>query len=202
MEPQGLAIPMTGLPASESAEAAELAGLLDRAQAGDLAAFEQLIVLHERAVFLTAWRLLGHAEDAQDAAQEVFLRLHKHLGRFGEVRSFRPWLHRMTVNACRDVYRRRRGVTTVPLDQSPQIAVAPNQLSDLTAEEQRRLIAEGLRTLPERERAALVLRDIEGLPTREVARILGSAEVTVRVQVAKARLKIKKFIEQFRKGQS
>lgn len=203
MDSRGLALTMTGFGASQPAGAEALGELLRRAKAGDLGAFEQLVIRHERLVFLTALRLLGRQEDAQDAAQEVLLRLYRHLGRFDEVRSFRPWLYRMTVNVCRDAHRRRRHVTTLSLEEAPPIAdrlPGPEQI--FAVDEQRRLVREGLRTLAEKERAALVLRDIEGLSTREVARILGSAEVTVRVQVAKARVKIKKFVEQFGKRSS
>lgn len=88
------------------AGAAEPAQLLRRAKAGDNAAFEQIVIEHERRVLLTALRLLGRIEDAQDASQEVFLRLHKHLRRFDEAREFTPWLYRVTVNVCRDIGRK------------------------------------------------------------------------------------------------
>jgi RNA polymerase sigma-70 factor (ECF subfamily) len=71
--------------------------------------------------------------------------------------------------------------------------------AELTLAERRRLVADALKRLPEKERAAVVLRDIEGLSTREVANILGSSEVTVRSQVSSARVKIKKFVERHSK---
>lgn len=173
--------------------------LLGKAKAGDLAAFEQLIVAHERRVFQTALRLLRNVEDAQDAAQEVFLRLHKHLGRYDEQRSFQSWLYRIVLNVCRDLNQRRGKHLAVPLEdaitptgnESASNANGPFEIA--ARQQQRRLIAESLSALSEKERAALVLRDLEGLSTAEVAAILGSSETTVRSQISTARLKIKKF---------
>ncbi len=186
-----LALAMEG----SGSRAEEPAGLLRRAKDGDLAAFEQLLILHERLVFLTALRILGRPEDAQDATQEVFLRLHKHLGGFDEIRDFRPWLYRVTVNVCRDVHRKRQRTDALSLDDLPEItAASPDPQAAAALEEQRRMVALALEHLPQKERAAIVLRDIEGLSTKEVARIIGSREGTVRVQIASARLKIKKLI--------
>jgi RNA polymerase sigma-70 factor (ECF subfamily) len=143
---------------------------------------------------------LGRVEDAEDAAQEVFLRLHKHLKRFDEARQFTPWLYRVTVNVCRDIARRRRAAF-MPLEQVT-VDAGTDSLDPEAAigrEEERHMIAEALKTLPEKERAAIVLRDIEGLPTGEVARILGSSEATVRSQVSTARLKIKRFADRFQR---
>jgi RNA polymerase sigma-70 factor (ECF subfamily) len=180
--------------------------LLGKAKAGDLAAFEQLIVAHERRVFQTALRLLRNVEDAQDAAQEVFLRLHKHLGRYDEQRSFQSWLYRIVLNVCRDLNQRRGKHLSVPLEDAitptgnESAAEAKSPFEIAARQQQRRLIAESLSELSEKERAALVLRDLEGLSTAEVAAILGSSETTVRSQISTARLKIKKFRDRRPRG--
>jgi len=151
--------------------------------------FDDLVALHQQKVLRTAYRLLGRVEDAQDAAQEVFLRLLKNLHRIdGDPQA---WLYRVTVNVCNDQHRRRPAV--MELDDHFADA-APNAEHALAMEERKRLLAEGLRTLPERERAAVVLRDIEGLSTREVAAILGVEEVTVRSQISMARVKLAKYV--------
>jgi RNA polymerase sigma-70 factor (ECF subfamily) len=188
--------------AGRPATAEPLRILLRRAKAGDLAAFEQLIVLHEQRVFQTALRLLRSVEDAQDAAQETFLRLHKHLSGFDEERSFPSWLYRIVVNVCRDLNQRRDKHRAAPLDETTTPAAGAESTSaaqdpfEMAArQQQRQWLAESLATLSEKERAALVLRDLEGLPTAEVARILGSSETTVRSQISTARLKIRKFLD-------
>jgi RNA polymerase sigma-70 factor (ECF subfamily) len=97
----------------------EFSRLLKLARSGDMAAFERIMVHHERHVLLTALRLLGRWEDAQDAAQEVFIRLYKYLHRFDEKREFLPWLYRMTVNVCRDISRKQPRAGLLSLDQMP-----------------------------------------------------------------------------------
>lgn len=162
----------------------EAAGEADRVR------FERIMAEHERLVLRTAFRLLGRVEDARDAAQEVFLRLFRHLGRVEKDRDPRPWLYRVTVNVCHDL--RRRGGQE-DLDENRAVP-SPDPETAAGAAEQMRHVEAALRRLPEKERAAIVLRDIEGLTTREVAEILGSSEATVRSQIASARLKLRAIV--------
>ncbi|MCL4797602.1 MAG: sigma-70 family RNA polymerase sigma factor [Bryobacteraceae bacterium] len=150
--------------------------------------FETLLRTHERRVLRVAWRMLGTLEDAQDAAQEVFLKLHRHHRRVDRV-TLEAWLYRTTVNCCYDALRKRR-----PEDRLAVEPAAPPE-TDLERDERRRLVSEGLKTLPERERAAVVLREIEGLSTAEVAAALGTSEVTVRSQVSMGKARLKKWLE-------
>ena len=154
-----------------------------------MAFFERLVRLHERMVLGVAYRLLGRMEDAQDAAQEVFLKL------FQKQRDIqgdpKPWLYRVTVNVCNDWYRKRTAVAE-PNEQAADPSA--DALTTITLEERKRLLKRGLETLGERERIAIVLRDIEGHSTQEVAKILGVEEVTVRSQVCVARVKLAKYV--------
>ncbi len=159
--------------------------------------FERLMKAHERRVFQTAWRMLGRVEDAQDAAQEVFLRLYRYLDRFDSDRPLEPWLYRVTVNVCRDLGRRRKVRQTMSLDDleasRPLASPDPDPGAAASVAEERRIVEQALATLAEKERTALVLRDVQGLSSAEVAEILGSSQTTVRSQICRARLKIKKF---------
>lgn len=166
--------------------------LRGKAAARDLDAFEQIVRGHERMVLGTALRLLGRLEDAQDAAQEVFLRLYRNAAKLDEVRELNAWLYRMTVNVCHDLRKARPGHAAL---DGLEIAGPAAAAGSLELGEQREVIRRGLETLGVRERAALVLRDIEGLTTREVAEALGSTEATVRSQVATARIKLRKFAQ-------
>ncbi|HEX3681235.1 MAG TPA: sigma-70 family RNA polymerase sigma factor [Bryobacteraceae bacterium] len=190
-----MAVPLTSevWTAAFMLEQSPLRHWIEQAKAGDASAFERIMVLHERMVLRTAQRLLMNAEDAKDAAQEVFLKLHKKLGRFREDKDLAPWLYRMTVNVCLDSKRRVR--TGVPREQALEPrdgARGPEEA--FRAAQERDLLQAALRQLSERERAAIVLRDLEGCSTAQAAAILGSSEGTVRSQISSARVKIRKFI--------
>jgi len=187
------------------------ASVIARAKAGDPAAFEELIDCYQRKVLSTAWRMLGNREDAQDAAQEVFLRVHKYLNGFRSDQDFAAWLYRIIVNVCRDHIRKRASHHQFASFESEREAGTLEALvsgEDVEANaiksQQRALIADALDTLPAKERAALVLRDLEGLSTEEVARVLGSSQTTVRTQISSARAKIKQYrdrvLNQTRRG--
>ncbi len=178
----------------------EIGALVVRAKAGDVRAFEAIMAIYEGRVLRTALGLLGHLQDAQDAAQEVFLRLYKFLPRIDENRDLRPWIYRVTVNVCRTIARKKRQTASVALDEVPESNFAnPPQVEQVVElAERREIMQEALKSLSKRERTALVLRDIEGLSTKEVARILGTMETTVRSQVSRARVKIKRICEEKR----
>jgi RNA polymerase sigma-70 factor (ECF subfamily) len=176
--------------------------LIARAITGDRVAFEEIVLLHERRVLTLALRLLGTSEDAQDAAQEVFLRAFKYLRRFDTGKPLEPWLVSMTVNVCRGSGRKRSKSRLMFIQREDVHKVDPgnNPYMQLRAEEQKQVVHEALACLAEKERTALVLRDLEGFTTAEVAGILGSAEATVRSQISVARLKMRKAIARMKGG--
>jgi RNA polymerase sigma-70 factor (ECF subfamily) len=188
-----------------------LAPLVARARAGDASAFEQIMLFSERRVVATAWRILGDREDARDAAQEVFLRAYKYLGTFKEDQNFSGWLYRITVNVCRDISRKRNAGGTerfiayeAELEEGLLETIpAPDDTEAHAIEAQERMIVKrALSALSDKERSALVLRDMEGLSTEEVAQIMGTRAATVRSQIASGRTKIKRYCDRFlkRKG--
>ena len=196
--------------AREEEPADYFAILVTRACAGDAPAFERIMLATEQRVVSIAWRMLGNRDDARDATQEVYLRVFKYLGRFRAGEDFRGWLYRITINVCHDFARKRRATSLtqfqdVELDrvgegfdvarrgESPEtLALHAQQLA---------LVRRALESLPVKERSALVLRDLEGFSTEEVARVLGSRPVTVRSQVSSARAKIKTYCDRvLRKG--
>lgn len=192
---------MAKLPdASPTPETLELAVLIRRTIQGDSSAFEQVIVRYERRVIGLAMKLLGESADAQDAAQEVFLRVFRYIHRLDLQRPLEQWLMRMTVNVCRDIGRKRqqRRATFAQSESPESIACtnSDNPHSEMVVEEERRLLRKALDHLPEKERIALILRDIEGLSTTEVAAVLESSETTVRSQVSRARVRLKNAIEE------
>jgi len=177
----------------------EIAELVRRALGGDSGAFECIILRYERRVVSLATKLLGRPEDAQDAAQEVFLRVYKYLHRLDLEKPIEPWLMRMTVNVARDIGRKRQTRLNT-FSESEPVATMPavtgsNPYTEVVAEQQRRLLWKALNSLPEKERIAVTLRDLEGLSTSEVAAILESSESTVRSQISRARVRLKDAID-------
>lgn len=164
------------------------------ARAGDDAAFEELMLLTERRVAQIAWAILGDAEDVKDAVQETFLRLFRFLHRYDEAKEFHAWLARITVNVCRDALRRKKHRCD-PLESAPEPASRDQAADDeLIQRAELALLRRAVDTLPPKERMAVILRDVEGMPTEEVAHALGSTVSTVRVQLSRARAKLRSWI--------
>jgi RNA polymerase sigma-70 factor (ECF subfamily) len=190
------------LPKSSTGSTDEIPSrLIQQAKEGSAWAFEQILIRCQQKVFATAWRMLGNEADARDAAQEVFLRVHKYLASFRTGEDFAGWLYRIVINTCRDARRRnlRMNRQFASLETELEAGGCEALLShhdheaDLIHSQQRALIQAALETLSEKERAAIVLRDLEGLSTAEVAKILGSSQTTVRSQISSARTKIKLY---------
>lgn len=185
-------------PLLETPAADPLEHLVRRIQDGETEAFEGLMLRTEKRVLSVAWRILGDRHLAEDAAQETYLRVFRSLPGFRLGEAFEPWLVRITVNVCHDLGR-KRGPRAVPIEflELPGEAV-PSAEESLLLQQRRTLVRQGLAGLPPGERAALVLRDLEGFTTEEVARMLGVRPVTIRSQVASARAKIQAFCARLR----
>ena len=171
-----------------------------RAKDGDLNAFNELVVEYQSLVYNLCFRMLGQAQLAEDATQEAFVSAWRNIASFrGEV--FRPWLLRIAANLCRDELRRRgrRPSTSLdtaleagmpdPLDEDP----SPDE-SVLTSEMRGRLQA-ALQQLPEEQRTAIILCDIEGLDYSEIADVMRTSLGTVKSRIARARLKMRELLQ-------
>lgn len=199
-----LALEMPLLVDAPNRDRTSLALLIERAANGDTAAFEKIMVHSEQRVMAISWRMLGNEADARDAAQEVFLRVYKYLGRFRRDQDFFSWLYGITVNVCRDFLNKRSDHSRrfVPLTNDAgeitlEIAAEDADAETIVAQtQQRELIARAIATLPFKERASIVLRDVEGFSTEEVARIMKSSATTVRSQISSARKKIRHYCRQ------
>jgi RNA polymerase sigma-70 factor (ECF subfamily) len=186
-------------PEGGAAPAAEFSAILERAVAGDSAAFVQLIVRYERRVLTLAWRLMGNMDDAKDAAQEVFLRAFKYLHRYDPARPLEGWIVRIAVNVCRDLARSQRQREALPLKLDlPKHNSDPH--SSLALDERKHLLDRALQGLTEKERNALILRDIEGFSTAEVASFLGLSQSAVRALIGRGRVKMRVAITRMKGG--
>jgi RNA polymerase sigma-70 factor (ECF subfamily) len=170
--------------------------LVASCRAGDAVAFARLVSLHEGMVVNLAARLLGDAEEAKDVAQEVFLRVHRMLGRFEGRSSLRTWIYRITVNQChnrRRLWSRRRRDRERALEEGLLVTGEAREdpgfgpFAQALRRERARIVQEALLALRFEHRTVLVLREVEGLTCEEVARTLGVPEGTVKSRLSRAR---------------
>jgi RNA polymerase sigma-70 factor (ECF subfamily) len=197
-----LADQIEATPARTSATSPVLLAVIRAARDGDERAFEEIMLASERRVSLLAWRILGDAEEVKEATQETFLRVFRHLRCFDEQLDFFGWLFRIAVNVCRDIEkRRRRRWIFAPFDQAMSVASSHRSADDtVAANDDAALLTRAIDALPAKERLAVILREVEELTTEEAATILGISPATVRVQVSKARAKLRVWIEAWRGG--
>ncbi len=164
--------------------------LVERHRRGDRAAFESIYASHKALVFSLCLRLAGDRELAQDLAQETFLRLHRHLGRFRGGSALSTWIYRVTLNVCRSRFGRRTLVVE-PIETAfaggEPAAAGPDPEQLAAAAEDGERLAQALSHLPLQFREAVVLRDVEGLGYEEIAGVLGVPIGTVRSRIARGR---------------
>lgn len=174
--------------------------LVDRHRRGDPTAFDEIFARYQRMVYNVALRLSGDRERAADLSQEIFLRIHRHLGRFEGRSSLKTWIYRVAINCCRSRLGRRRLVTQSLPDAAAEVI---EELRDQGPSPERRAIArdagrrlgQALAELPAVFREAVVLRDVEGLSYQEIADVLGVRIGTVRSRLARGRERLRQSTE-------
>jgi len=170
--------------------------LLKKAQAGDQSAFEQLVLEHEKTVYRLALRQLGNPQDAEDAAQEVFLKAYTGLKSFRGESKVSVWLYRITCNVCTDALRKRKDTVSLSVDSEgeeteldvPDTRYDPVQIAERC--EVREQVAAALKQLPEDARRILLLREIGGQSYDEIAETLALDMGTVKSRIFRARKKL------------
>ncbi len=170
----------------------ELARLCQERQPGDPRPFRALVARYRDQVINTAYRFLGDLPDAEDVAQEVFLKVYRGLPDFRATSSFSTWLYRITVNTCRNELRRRsrRPSLLEPDLESLGIPLPtiPSVEQVVIIHEQRDAIQDTLDRLSETDREALILRDVQGLSYQEITAVLGIGLSAAKMRVRRARL--------------
>ena len=155
-----------------------------------------------RRVFLLIYRIVGNVADAQDLTQEAFIKALQRKEQLKDIEKAAHWLSRIASNTAIDFLRRAGRVSFSELDEMPEpVAVSamesPEQMVLRT--ERREYLQSGLDILTERERTALLLRDVEDLPAEEVAARLQCSKATVRSHIANARVKLRKHFSRLQK---
>jgi RNA polymerase sigma-70 factor (ECF subfamily) len=164
------------------------------AQAGDEGAFAGLVRRHQRRAYAVARSIVLTHDDAEDAVQEGFLHAWRALDRFRPEQAFGAWLHRIVANASLDLARRKK---VRDADQLPESLASPLKDPAVRAELRGRLGA-ALATLPERQRAVLVLHDVEGYKHAEIGATLGIPEGTARSDLHHARAALRRELGNLR----
>ena len=165
------------------------AALLAAHAAGDPRAFGELVARHRDRLWAVALRTLRDPEEAADALQDALISAFRAADRFRAESAVTTWLHRIVVNACLDRIRRRQSRPTVPLpEEGPgEPAVAGDAMAD---RELAMDIEEALATLPDEQRLAIILVDVQGYPVADAAVALGVAEGTIKSRCARGRAKL------------
>ena len=178
--------------------------LVEVAQRGDVASFNELVRLFEGRVYNLCYRMLGDPDSAADAAQDAFLAAFRNLASF-RGGSFRSWMLRIATNTCYDVLRvrKRRPSVSLDIEADDESASSPLQIAD-TAESpddfaQRRELAaaiqQGLTELPDEQRIVLILSDIQGLAYEEIAQITNSNLGTVKSRLSRGRARLREVLK-------
>lgn len=150
-----------------------------------------------RRIFLQIYRVVGNVDDAQDLTQETFIKALQRQEQIKDAGKAAHWLSRIASNTAIDFLRRHGRFNTCDIADAGPLASAdeadPEELVLRT--ERSQYLETGLRLLSERERTALILRDVEGLPAEEVAQRMGCSKATVRSHIANARIKFRRYLE-------
>ncbi|MET0214048.1 MAG: RNA polymerase sigma factor [Vicinamibacterales bacterium] len=180
----------------------EYTDLVRSAATGDAEALERLLMRAQEVAWRFSTSVCGHADDAEDAMQEALIKTYRYVGRIREPSAFKPWLYRTVRNACLMGRRKRAGEPArlqslneaVPGPARPMLIDAadpgknPEQLAHNAG--LRRHLQQALQTLPGPNRAIVVLREMEGLSTREVAKVMGMSEDNVKTRLHRARVQL------------
>jgi RNA polymerase sigma-70 factor (ECF subfamily) len=178
--------------------------LVSRAAGGDPTAFQALVERHRSMVYRVAYQFAGNHYDAEDIAQEVFLKVYRSLGRFRQDAQLTSWLYRIVMNACIDHRRRQSPATSAPFGEDAERRLL-NTPEDRPGPEDRAYagelgqVLEGeIARLPHGQRVVFIMRHHEGLKLSEIADALGLAEGTVKRQLHAAVHRLRKVLSHAR----
>lgn len=177
------------------------ANLIARSQAGDRGAFDELVLANADRLYAVVLRFTADPDEAEEVMQEAFLRAWRSIARFQGRSAFFTWLYRIGINEAKRRAGRRpppgkeTSLEDSPIDQAPDWSEAPEvraEQGDL-----RRTLEEAIRELPDSYREPLVLRDIEGLSTREAAEMMELGEAAFKSRLHRARMTVRRVIDEY-----
>ena len=171
---------------------------------GDKHAYAQLVETHSDKIYRLALKMLGDEQDAEDVLQEVFIKAYNNIQGFEGRSKVSTWLYRIAVNESLMLLRKRKGMT-VNIDQEYETddgELMPRQITDwcclpekeLMSAETRQAIDRAIQTLSDANRAAFLLRDVEGLSTQDAAEVLNISESALKVRLMRARMALRESL--------
>jgi len=176
------------------------AALVERAQGGDRAAFEELVRRHADHLYSVVLRFVADRGAAEEVTQEAFLRAWRSIGRFEGRSRFFTWLYRIGINEAKRRAARQPPATVVSLDDEP-IPEAPDWSeapeTRLRHNDLRRLLEDTIRALPIEYRTPIILRDVEGLTTQEAAEVMDVGEAAFKSRLHRARLAVRRALDEY-----
>ena len=184
------------------ADSSEITILIQKAQKGDTNAFGTLVASYEKFIFNVACKMFSNSEDASDIAQEALIKAYKNIDKFDFNSSFSTWLYRITVNACIDEMRRRKGRESISIDAEDEESGLAVQIEDTSLGAEERVIqnetVSEVRTaidkLSEEHKTVIILRDLQDMTYEQVAQTLDLSIGTVKSRLARARKSLKDII--------
>jgi RNA polymerase sigma-70 factor, ECF subfamily len=174
--------------------------LMARFRAGEAEAFDRLMAAHMDHIFGLAWSVLHDREAALDATQEVFVKLHAALPKLGIAGNLQAWLYRVCLNHCIDVKRRLRNSACELSDEEWDRLQGPDiddPFKNVQSRELRNAILEAVDGLPNRQRAAFVLRHYQFLSLKEVADVMGCSVGAVKAHLSRATVHLRKGLADY-----
>lgn len=177
--------------------------LLKRARDGDPEAFEKLMTSLEPLVWRVCWHYTGHREDASDCGQEAMIKIWRSLDQYRGDCAFETWVYRVTASCCLDFLRKRKRDRSESLEPLREQGFDPPDITPGTEEkviaaDRHAQIRQAIASLPEEQRDALVLTQLEGKSYEETALLLGVSEGTVKSRVNRARSRLKELLSEER----
>jgi RNA polymerase sigma-70 factor (ECF subfamily) len=179
----------------------ELAAEVQQAASGDLLAFDILVNRHQSSVTANCRYMTRSTDDAEDLAQEVFVKAYFGLARFEGRSRFKTWLRRIKINQCLKYIEKRAGKRFVnfedpAIDDSPEMSINPTAESALVARGQLERVAEVLDSMADTLRVPLVMRELDGLSYDEISEMLGIGLSAVKMRIKRAREAFRRTFEE------
>jgi len=178
--------------------------LMERCKSGDISAFDLIVQKHKVPLINFVYRFVGNQETAEDLTQETFIRIYKNIKSYRkDMAELRTWMYRIATNLCKNELRSRSRRSKIlvglavgdqnhsgdPIEDALDPSAGPDR--QLEEKELQEILSQAILCLPEKMRAVLILRDIEGMPYEEISRIVSKPVGTVKSRINRARLMLK-----------